>query len=71
MKMKSETRSPKAEGNPKAEIRGRADRPGFLEVGCKDFSPGQPHVLAPFGFRASFGFRPSGFGFYIGTLTPA
>src|SRR5437870_5263340 len=43
--MKSEGRNPKAEGNPKSEIRTRSL--GFRE----------------FGFRISFGFRPSDFGF--------
>ena len=51
---KSETRNPKPEGNPKPEIRRGTESSGSL-----------PHEAASdsaFGFRASFGFRPSEFG---------
>ena len=53
--MKSEARNPKSEGNPKAEIR-KWPLPRW-PLACRAAVP------SDLGFRISFGFRLSGFGF--------
>jgi hypothetical protein len=55
MTAKPEIRIPKSEGNPKSEIRKDASQ----HIGASDF-----------GFRASFGFRISDFGFKPALLSP-
>jgi hypothetical protein len=56
-------RIPKSEGNPKPEIRELRDLAGWLL--------GWVGVNSGFGFRISFGFRLSVFGFHIGTSWPS
>jgi hypothetical protein len=56
--LKSETRNPKAEGNPKAEAR----RPSPQPLWQMADGPATPDD-SDFGYRASFGFRVSGLGF--------
>src|SRR5437867_11303537 len=65
---KSEPRRPKSEGNPKSDARKCPAANGLLVPVAFGFldraSVGQPAVsLSGFGFRASFGFRISDFGF--------
>ncbi len=56
--MKSEIRNPKSERNPKLEIR-NPNSPDRTQCGANPFS----RAVSDFGFRASFGFRISDFGF--------
>jgi hypothetical protein len=56
--LKSETRSPKAEGNPKAEARRPSPQP-LWQMADGPATPGDPD----FGYRASSEFRVSGLGF--------
>ena len=72
---KSEPRRPKSEGNPKSDARKCPAANGLLVPVAFGFldraSVGQPAVsLSGFGFRASFGFRPSDFGFRIWSRFP-
>jgi hypothetical protein len=59
---KSETRGPKAERNPKSEVRIHSQSVGVAGQRSMPFSD--------FGFRPSFGFRDSVFGFQGSSLHP-
>jgi hypothetical protein len=70
---KAESRKPKSEGSPRSEI--RSGQSHVSEQGLSNVSawlaeavrlnraPWRPCVVSGFGFRISFGFRVSGFGF--------
>ena len=58
--MKSKIRNPKSERNPKPVIR-NPNSPERTQCGAKPFS----RAVSDFGFRASFGFRISDFGFFL------